>query len=424
MDLTSFGVDIKLDDSSPAPILTAPCIQDSSLHKRLNNAFDHLLKNLPANENIGDLQRTLLRFGLIVEDQKGGDTSTSSVQIAHHFAKKLLDPPADEPHLGYNIHIGSETLRIPSSSSLLLLYLCQKFNINIFLFSSRSKPILFKAGDDRPSIGYIRHVDSFKGTSQLMVIAPSRHISDSDIRPPSSPIQIEFSSDIPCARFREGKRASKRRKKFEERLAPGEYEEYFKKACIDTLRGRIESNVRVLSKETKLGEHATLNDLLKEKCIEIKGKQGSLTRLPRGILDSALDLARSDHNLSEDDLSSHYFQKNLGAVKDNITKWRSIVDSHFEGIWNEAVDKWCCGLANDDSDDASDSDIDNDSESVNEEDSQKDDVRTCTATLKQIVRPDLLCHYDDIQSIAKARQKAMTDVMYELSILTLKTVHI
>jgi len=225
---------IKADPVSriAAPGLT---IQDKSFHERLKNAYNYSLKLPSLKENIRDAQRTLLRFGLVVEDHKEGDVSTSSVQIAHYFAKSILNPSTSCQHIDFNLDLSSEPnsplLKIPPSSNLLLWHLSQEFNINIFLFSTRSKPIYFEVGDDRPSIGFIRHIDSFNGTSQCIVIGASSHITDSDIRPPSQPIKKDFISDIPCATFRRGKRAPKRKKKkFVDNLDSHRCKEFFEEA--------------------------------------------------------------------------------------------------------------------------------------------------------------------------------------------------
>jgi hypothetical protein len=72
-------------------------------------------------------------------------------------------------------------------------------------------------------------------------------------------------------------------------------------------------------------------------------------------------------------------------------------------------------------------DDDSDESDVEGEESSKEtkSLRTCTATLKQILRPELLSdEVDHIVSIAEDRQKTITTVMGEIAVLARKTVHL
>src|SRR6266511_4561688 len=137
------------------------------------------------------------------------------------------------------------------------------------------------------------------------------------------------------------------------------------------------------------------------------------------------------NNFAEKDL-----QKELGITRNNINIWNEVVTSEYEKIWNEElkkskdffkkeVNKKGKGklLEKDDGDDDDDDDGD-DSSSDEKEDKDSKEIRTCTMTLKQILRPDFMSNYDQFVMIADEKQRNLTNVMQEISILARKTVTI
>jgi hypothetical protein len=166
------------------------------------------------------------------------------------------------------------------------------------------------------------------------------------------------------------------------------------------------------------------------------------TRIPRGVMGEALNLVRGEHGVNEQ-ITEESLQKALGPAKDNLGFWRDTVAQEFEGLWEKEVElaeeaKKAAALAkkeakgkgpatdvsgsggHDDVDEDEDDDGDDDPEGR----SQQQSLRTCTATLRQILRPDLQGRYETILDIAEDRQRELTDVMEEVSILARKTLHV
>ncbi|KAF9928300.1 hypothetical protein BGZ65_006343 [Modicella reniformis] len=92
--------------------------------------------------------------------------------------------------------------------------------------------------------------------------------------------------------------------------------------------------------------------------------------------------------------------------KDNIQTWTSTANSRFEEAWNSAIHK------------AEDSDRPGKKQKVVDDDElvDKKEYRTCTMTLRQALRDDVLCRYEDIVSLANTRQEDID----ELPVLTLE----
>src|SRR6266511_6261667 len=140
------------------------------------------------------------------------------------------------------------------------------------------------------------------------------------------------------------------------------------------------------------------------------------------------------NNFAEKDL-----QKKLGITSNNINIWNEVVTSEYEKIWNKELkkskdffkkeaNKKGKGklLEKDDDDNGGDGDggDDDDSSSDEKEDKDSKEIRTCTMTLKQILRPDFMSNYDQFVMIADEKQKNLKNVMQEISILARKTVTI
>ena len=62
-------------------------------------------------------------------------------------------------------------------------------------------------------------------------------------------------------------------------------------------------------------------------------------------------------------------------------------------------------------------------EALEEEEEDQESIRTCSATLRQLLRPDVAeDHYKDIADILQNKQTGITNTMDELSALALKMV--
>ena len=90
-----------------------------------------------------------------------------------------------------------------------------------------------------------------------------------------------------------------------------------------------------------------------------------------------------------------------------------MVRTEFDRIWIEEVGRSGEGLAIENEDDADD-----------KENTKNRDFRTCTATLNQILRPDLSGEGERILDLIESAQRDLSITMDELSVLTLKATHV
>src|SRR5207237_3049326 len=100
-------------------------------------------------------------------------------------------------------------------NKLLFLHLSQKLQINIFLFSSRSKSLSYTNTTSKYSIGIFHNIDSFTSTSEYLIIALSEHnlITQKIHLETKSSISPIYENQIPVAIFRRESMDSKGRKK-------------------------------------------------------------------------------------------------------------------------------------------------------------------------------------------------------------------
>lgn len=158
---------------------------DIELDLRLRNAYAY--KDKSYNENGKLALRNLRKFGLIVENTESAQTGPNStpIDIAHNIAATLLNyscinQKPDRYKFNFMLDIqplpddAPEPIAVPTSSKLILLFLSQRLNINIFLFSSKSKAHLYKVKNAVASIGFFHWVDSIYGTSTFLVLAKTR----------------------------------------------------------------------------------------------------------------------------------------------------------------------------------------------------------------------------------------------------------
>ncbi|KAF8946388.1 hypothetical protein BGZ46_005788, partial [Entomortierella lignicola] len=195
--------------------------EDEEFQSRLALAHEGVSAH---NENTKKTLSNLLMFGLAVEDSALSSVDSLARNISrtllnasnstgkpcpYHFKLKGLD----------SSQLSREQLEIPVPSRLLLHYLSQKLNINIYLFSTKSKPHFFKANGTKTAIGFFHVVDSFLGSSKFLVLTKSRNsprISHShqlssssplSSLPPSSSTPAGFQSEFSVARYREEARS-------------------------------------------------------------------------------------------------------------------------------------------------------------------------------------------------------------------------
>jgi len=187
---------------------------------RLQNAYQYSCQLPLANEHTKKALTILARFGLAVE--KASSFEQSSVPIAKYIGDSLLNfslenrKPCEH---GFFLRLPSSgRLRIPARSHLLLLFLAERLRISIYVFSSRSRSLLFKPreADAERSIGFFHNVDSYHGIGEYLVLTASTHpFVESNIPTRPSPPGA-YDASIPVAVFRSDKGKGKRAKRTQE----------------------------------------------------------------------------------------------------------------------------------------------------------------------------------------------------------------
>jgi len=156
------------------------------------------------------------------------------------------------------------------------------------------------------------------------------------------------------------------------------------------------------AQKPKLEEGVTLRMHLESIHDAAKAKLLSAARAPAGTLSSAFESFRD-----------------LGIKPLDV--WRSTVESDFEAIWSTTLDT-IAPLPLDDT--AVDSPANVAPAKPTDSSPAEDQVelRMVTATLKQVLRPELLEHYDKIVDKIKVCQSAVMEVVVEVSAAVQKIV--
>src|ERR1700760_2753037 len=113
------------------------------------------------------------------------------------------------------------------------------------------------------------------------------------------------------------------------------------------------------------------------------------------------------------------YLKDLGVKPLDV--WRGTVESEFEAIWTSTLDN-IAPLPSDDTSGESPTDVPP-SEPTNPSPSEDQvELRTVTANIKQVLRPELLEHYDKIVNKIEDSQSAIMEVVVEISIAVQKII--
>ncbi|KAF9571998.1 hypothetical protein EC968_010475 [Mortierella alpina] len=395
------------------------------------------------NENTRAALRDLCHEGLVVDK---APVQTSSVPLASYIATTLLNfaslNQAPCP-IQFSINIATSdnqqaSLPVPARSRLLLSQLSCDLNIDIYVFSSRRKPIAFRQENVTLSIGFFHNLDSFLGVSEYLVLAASSDFENENTRtlailPPQS-----FTSEYTPATFREHERGKRRSGKGgADGLAEEELQAAVKEACVERMKDIIQSE---LSKRTSLQD--------------TKGKLLSFTYVPRGVQAKAFEAFRAEEENARS-LSDFVLLHKLDKQASKLEIWKDVVIAEFDRLWCNAeaelikkgdatkarkaaktakvrvkADPKGKGRAGQDNEeeeasDDSDSNDDSDSDDDGQEISKKEELRVCHATFKQIIRPDFDdADADRIIGLLEESQRSVTEVIEELSVLTRKAINV
>ncbi|KAF9407832.1 hypothetical protein BGZ76_005978, partial [Entomortierella beljakovae] len=151
----------------------------------------------------------------------------------------------------------------------------------------------------------------------------------------------------------------------------------------------------------------------------------------------AVSSVKSEYSLS-DRFASEDLRSILGDQKENIDMWKEVVNSEFDRVWARTLvestprntvaktDAPTLEVRNEENELNIQNELGEEKELDEEELDQdaaheKELIRTCTTTLKSIIRPDIEAN-EQFVSILNRRQLELTDLISDLSVLTYKTV--
>jgi hypothetical protein len=165
-------------------------------------------------ENTTMALKYLLNFGLVPDcsnDNTLGHYITSTLLNNPRNTQQGEDGSTSSKYMFQLVLSQSQSIAIPLRSKLLLWFLSNKLQVNIYLFSSRSDSICYKCPIAESSIGLFHRIDSFYNVSEYLVLISSSHVATIRELPP--PTETKFDSDVKVAEFKEGKKRKARRER-------------------------------------------------------------------------------------------------------------------------------------------------------------------------------------------------------------------
>ncbi|KAF9570598.1 hypothetical protein EC968_001673 [Mortierella alpina] len=425
--------------------------RDPTLDFRVRTAFDHP-STADQREHSRRALNNLARFGLVVDD---------SVASPASYIVNILQTPRAQP---LRLHYGDKLdIPIPYRSLLTLQHLSHMLPCNIFLFSSRSTPIAFTQDSATSTLALFHDVDSFTNKSRYLPLTAAKGMVPGP-RPVAEPRATQ--SLVPAATYRVGKRKAKTI--MGRPLEEDEMEEnvcrYFRQACLDSLKTQIQKRVVTpVSKKLKSKEGRAV--AMEERRDATFDSLVGMERVPRDTFTTSHQRFVLDHQLGATYGLTKFHRDVPRHLGPPVLYWRGIVEKEFGRIWateiadastdtstaagstsagssstgvsSAGASSSSTGLSSSvgssstsssaalDPAPASSSTADasmDDPDPNNSSDTSKRDLRTCPATLKQILRTDILPEYDNLVSITRQRQLAMTDILTEVSVVIQKAI--
>ncbi|KAG0311651.1 hypothetical protein BGZ99_009999, partial [Dissophora globulifera] len=381
---------------------------DPRLNRLAQVAFESAPSPLVQTEHATQALEVLLKFSLVVERLPA--TIPPAVSPIAHVIANILNCKTPPPQDAFTATIakGGEAMRIQVlRRKLLLRELSALLRLEIYLFSSRSKACQFKAHDARTTVVLFHNLDSYYYTSEFLVLAAStRSIK---LSPPSARHLLSFKHVAPfnTAEFRTDRRKSKRRAEAV-CLTTEDRKGFLKRACIETLDWEVQGAVATLRKK-RIGKSISVDQLLEEGREKLRVKLLAAKRLPPGVFDRVTELANEAEG--RQNITVDMMKNRAGDAESRLHEWRAAVRVGFTKAWTTAVD-------------SAGEDPESSSSNVNDDDEDAAALRTCTATLRQILRPELSPQYTKIINLADESHTVVTMVMEEMATATLKMVHV
>ncbi|KAF9920719.1 hypothetical protein BGZ65_010980 [Modicella reniformis] len=154
----------------------------------------------------------------------------------------------------------------------------------------------------------------------------------------------------------------------------------------------------------------SIDELLEKAKESLLEKFRASKHAPRGTL--AASVALAEETLGQDNYASS-FSRYLGVKPVNV--WRDVVEEDFDAKWNLGV-----ASAKSMKDVHDEESQEEDQEQSLDVETQKN-IRTCSATLSAVLRPEIRDNKDDVIRLAEEAQTTVTDCMQEMSCLVHKT---
>ncbi|KAF9176626.1 hypothetical protein BGZ51_000224, partial [Haplosporangium sp. Z 767] len=417
---------------------------DPEYHRRLLSAFnDNAFKG---NEQTKKALRHLLTLGLAAVPAREPQSFPSSDVIPSlastlpstpplpvhqplasyiaRFLNCLLSPnEKDHPEHQFafkaslDVTLGlSEIVR----SRLFFLCLAQEFQVNIFLFSSKCKTRLFETEGAQHSIGFFHSVDNFLYANEYLVLTTSRNPPKvmMAVDPQSSP----SSNTYAVAQLRTGPRSRPTSRTSDVTIT--QFEEALRKAFDDRIGHSIKEKIKTETKKSSYGKMTEVEQdtAMSSHYTDLMDDLSTRTQLPRGAMGTFDSHLKGGHNIksSADIAKTHaVLVKNQKEATDRrLEIWKDVVKKNIEEETWGAIRK----KVEEAQKPPQDPDDDGDENGSGDEVHDKKNLRTCTVSLNQILRPDLEANGRKVfvEAVTKA-QGSITDHISDLSILVLKT---
>ena len=234
----------------------------------------------------------------------------------------------------------------------------------------------------------------------------------------------------------------------------------------DLLTEMVRSKINKVTRKRAYQDASTKDTVLKQELAGEKRRCLGLTKVPRKLLDRAVAIRQAEAGTSTGSMSKA--KSELGTAKENLARWKEVVNADVEVIWKEELDTWGKeakakaveaakkraeeaarkraakgkGRAKNGNGNGGGGDGDGGGGGGGDGggggggggdggdgDGSRKELRTCTATLRQIMRPDLRdgqmdgeTGYQKVLSLLERKQKDITNIEEEISVLAQKVV--
>lgn len=204
MSLYQFTDDEAWLGNAPPPTIDIPLQQ--VLEAALVNQ-----RTWSSSENATDALHTLCDLGLVVQVDTSG---AGSNQLAQHIVQDLLNYTIihHQPrHHGFliQVHGNAQAIEIPVRSKLLLYRISMRLSVDIFVFSSRTKPFVVRGQGVAGAIGLFHRVDSVMQAGEYLVLGASNPLA-TITRPAPQPALPHPPYQTKAAVYRAGDRVKSR----------------------------------------------------------------------------------------------------------------------------------------------------------------------------------------------------------------------